>query len=231
MQPEQQALSGSTEATDVIQFLTSNPEFFNQHSEVLAKLRIPHHTGDAVSLIEKQLSVLRRQCSSLENKLTELISVARENEKLHQRMHLLIQEVISAPSLDDVISLTRESLIENFHADELKIVLIDDKGDNNHEIEPERYVAYDEPRLNLFEKHFTSRETLCGVPGDEMKTFLFGDNGNRVGSVAVIPLHHGRSLGLAVLSSRDDSRFDSDKGVMFLNQLGEVLSRRISAFM
>jgi uncharacterized protein YigA (DUF484 family) len=50
-------------------------------------------------------------------------------------------------------------------------------------------------------------------------------------SAAIIPLVHKEELGLVVLTSRDEHRFASGKGVMFLNQLGEVLSRRVNAFL
>jgi len=116
MQAEQQELSEALTAESVAKFLTTNPEFFNQHSEVLPRLAIPHHTGKAVSLIEKQVSVLRNKCFNLENSLHDLITVARENEQLHQRLHTLIQEIISAQTLDEVIGLTRDSLLVNFNA-------------------------------------------------------------------------------------------------------------------
>ncbi len=228
MQPEQQDVLESMDAQSVLQFLTVNPDFFNQHPDVLNTLKIPHHTGAAVSLVEKQVSVLRKKNTSLEGKLSELIAVARENEQLHQRLHLLIQEIITASTLDDIVCLTRESLMDNFRADDVKILLIDDNKSVQHRAEPDRFLASDDPGLKLFEKHFAGRETVCGVPSPEILECLFGADAESVGSTAVIPLQHGRNLGLAVLSSKDEHRFSSGVGVMFLNQLGEVLSRRLS---
>ncbi|MBX2825127.1 MAG: DUF484 family protein [Gammaproteobacteria bacterium] len=228
MQPEKQDTLETMDEQSVLRFLTGNPDFFNQHPDVLNTLRIPHHTGSAVSLIEKQVSVLRKKCTSLEGKLTELIGVARENEQLHQRLHLLIQEIITAHTLDDIVCLTRESLMDNFRADDVRILLIDDKKSVHHEAEPDRFLAHDDPGLKLFEKYFAGRETVCGVPPKEILDCLFGAESDSVGSVAIIPLYHKKELGLAVLSSSDEHRFGSGIGVMFLNQLGEVLSRRIS---
>ena len=231
MQQEQHENEIALDSHNVMQFLRSNPDFFDQHIDVLSKLKIPHHTGGAVSLIEKQVSVLRNKCSSLENKLTELIQVATENEKLQNRLHLLTQEVVSAGSLDDVITLTRESLIENFHADDVKVLLVDSEGSKQHLQLPERFIAFDDPGLSLFDELYDSCQTSCGSQKESVREFLFGDNAEAVGSAAIIPLYHKRKLGLAVLSSKDVYRFESGKGVMFLNQLGEVLSRRILGFM
>jgi len=239
MQAEiQQASSAASEAPletaldsgRVLQYLNRNPDFFNHHEEILTRLKIPHRAGSAVSLVEKQISVLRNQCSSLETKLTELISVARDNELLHQRLHQLIQDLISANSLAEITLLLKQSLVENFNTDDVKILFLDHQGTQS-ELEPDRFIHIDDPRLVLFDQAFECRETLCGVPSESVRDFLFSDREyEEVSSAAVIPLHHERSLGLAVLMSRDEHRFDSDKGVMFLNQLGEILSRRIASF-
>jgi len=229
MQQEQQEADLLMDAQHVAQYLKSNPDFFEQHADVLSKIRVPHHSGSAVSLIEKQVSVLRSKCTSLENRLTELILVATENEKLQNRLHLLTQEIVSAASLDDVISLTRESLIENFHADDVRLLLLQEAGGKRHISQPERYLAPGDVNLELFDEQFNTGQTCCGSQKEAVRSFLFGEQEEQVGSAAIIPLRHDKNLGLVVLSSEDVYRFESGKGVMFLNQLGEVLGRRIHA--
>jgi len=226
MQVEQTERRDVPNADSVLTFLTKNPDFFNQHSDVLPRLTIPHHTGQAVSLIEKQVSVLRNKCCTLENSLRDLINVARENEQLHQRLHRLIQDIITASSLEDVVNLTRDNMLANFNADEVKVVLVSANPEQSASID---YVqlAENDPGLALFSDIFKRRETRCGQLGDAQKQLIFGASAQDVASAAVIPLIHNRKLGLVVLASKDESRFALGKGVMFLNQLGEVLSRRI----
>ncbi len=234
MQSEQQELNDGLDAGAVIRFLSMNPDFFNQHAEVLPRLRIPHPTGKAVSLIEKQVSVLRSKCTNLENSLRDFISVARENEQLHQRLHCLIQEIISAQTITDVVALTRSNLLANFNADDVRVVLL-----TSEQSDPEAYSSdihllnHDDPGVDLFAELFKHRETVCGLPVAAQMDALFGSNESpvEVGSVALIPLAHDRSLGLVVLTSKDETRFASGKGVMFLNQLGEVLSRRVQTLL
>jgi len=215
-------------ADAVLKFLTHNPDFFNQHSDVLPRLSIPHHTGQAVSLIEKQVSVLRNKCCTLENSLRDLINVARENEQLHQRLHRLIQDIISASTIEDVVSLTRDSMLSNFNADDVRVVLISSKEKAKPESD---YVCLPEndPGLALFNDIFKKRETRCGELGDAQRQLIFGAQAQSVASAALIPLYHNRRLGLVVLSSKDETRFALGKGIMFLNQLGEVLSRRVDS--
>jgi len=48
-------------ADDVIRFLVENPNFFDQHPEALSELSISHVSYGAVSLVERQVAVLRER--------------------------------------------------------------------------------------------------------------------------------------------------------------------------
>ena len=124
MQAEQ--TDTGTEITDkaIAQYLNCNPDFFVNNQDILSRLRIPHDSGKAVSLIEKQVGVLRSKSRHLENSLLDLIAVARQNENLHDRLHTLIQEIITAPTLSDIVALTQTSLRDNFSAEDVHILLI-----------------------------------------------------------------------------------------------------------
>jgi len=233
MQPEQSELGHALDESAVLRFLTLNPEFFNQHSDVLPRLRIPHHTGAAISLIEKQVSVLRGKCTNLESSLRDLIAVARDNEQLHQRLHQLVQDIISAQTLTEVVARRRESLLTNFNADDVCLGLFEPVATPLSEALPSEHVlSVGEKTQSVFAKNIKLCDTYCGELSEEQASGLFGDNGrDEIASAAVIPLVYEKSLGLMVLTSKDESRFAAGKGVMFLNQLGEVLSRRLHAML
>ena len=66
MKSETQNSLASSEAVgldedSVAAYLSEHPEFFNKQEDLLAKLRIPHKSGGAISLLERQVSLLRRQ--------------------------------------------------------------------------------------------------------------------------------------------------------------------------
>lgn len=232
MQSEQLDAGRRLDADAVIRFLRLNPDFFNQNSDVLPRLRIPHHTGGAISLIEKQVSVLRGKCATLESSLHDLISVARDNEQLHQRLHTLIQELISASTLNDVFALTRDSLVDNFNADDVRLLLIKPESNvSDDEFKDYQVFANGGEDFEAFKDIFKQRDTVCGEPTEAQMVVLTREAPLELASAAIIPLVHKEELGLVVLTSRDEHRFASGKGVMFLNQLGEVLSRRVNAFL
>lgn len=260
MQPEQSDLSNLLTDEAVLRFLTINPDFFVNNQDVLPRLRIPHESGKAVSLIEKQVAVLRSKCGTLENSLRDLIAVARENENLHQRLHVLLQDIVTAPSLENIVSLTRNSLTENFNADEVHILLVEAKAPRAkyrkvsatkdaaksatasvsraaaarrrklNAIEGLRVIPQTDKQLALFADLFEAGGTQCGLPTAEQLGCFVGKEFSNIASAALIPLVHEQQLGVVMLTSRDESRFATGKGVMFLNQLGELLSRRLHSY-
>ena len=93
-QPEYVEDSLTDEA--VAEFLTQNPDFFERNSHLLKALRLPHASGGAVSLVERQVSVLRQRDVKLEKQLKDLIQVARDNDVLSAKVHRLSIELLAA---------------------------------------------------------------------------------------------------------------------------------------
>lgn len=238
MHSEQQDSPKTLDPVAVRQFLTMNPDFFNQHADVLPRLHIPHEAGGAVSLIEKQVSVLRGKCNKLENSLHELITVARENEQLHMRLHRLIQDIVSADSLSQLVSISRSSLIEHFKADDVRLFLTSpnesnealDKAFSRRATDNHFTLSSKDPLFDMFSKNFADGETFCGPLNQEQRALLCTGCETELASAALIPLQLSGAQGALIMGSADTARFTAAKGVMFLNQFGEVLSRRIQAF-
>ena len=58
-QPQVEELTLSE--SEISDYLTAHPDFFERHLGLLGNLRLPHRTGSAaVSLVEKQVAVLRQ---------------------------------------------------------------------------------------------------------------------------------------------------------------------------
>ena len=74
-----------TDEEAVAQYLQNHPEFFEGYADLLARMRIPHPAGGAVSLVERQMSILRQQNRQFERKLVDLVEVARSNDQLTSR--------------------------------------------------------------------------------------------------------------------------------------------------
>ena len=67
-------------------YLEQTPDYFLRHPELLAALALPHpEAGRAVSLVERQVRVLRDRNEQSTHQLQELITFARDNDQLGER--------------------------------------------------------------------------------------------------------------------------------------------------
>src|ERR1700724_1778810 len=119
---------GLTDA-GVADYLQTFPDFCERNSPRRAKLRLPHlrDVGATVSLVERQVEVLRERNQSLERKLKELVDVARANDALADRIHRLCQRLIRAHGMAETISAVETSLREDFDAMHSVLVLFLDQ--------------------------------------------------------------------------------------------------------
>ena len=94
----------------VADYLKNNLDFFVKNSAILTELKIPHEHGGAISLVEKQLTVLREQNQETNKKIHELIEIATQNEELARRMHQLALTLIGADDPKDIFSTMYDNL-------------------------------------------------------------------------------------------------------------------------
>src|SRR5437773_762465 len=81
----------------IVDYLQHNPDFFERNAPLLSKLRLPHDRGPAtVSLVERQVQVLREKNQSLESKVREFVEVARGNDALSAKIHRLACGLVRA---------------------------------------------------------------------------------------------------------------------------------------
>src|SRR5688572_27188339 len=108
----------------IADYLQQNPDFFERHAPVLAKLKLPHGRGAAtVSLVDRQVLVLREKNEKLETRLRELIEVARDNDVLASKIHRLACRLLRARTAPALIDALEGSLREDFGASEWILLL------------------------------------------------------------------------------------------------------------
>jgi uncharacterized protein YigA (DUF484 family) len=215
--------AASLEAADIAIWLKDHPDFFEQHPQLLALMRVNHAgTGGAVSLIERQVSVLREQNRSLERKLVELVQIARANEQLSRQLHDFASELLGTKSLSDVIAVAQDKIRELFNTDFVVLRLLDAVSDDFA-------IALDEESVEgLFDELLLDNKPVCGRLRAQQSEFLFAGNAGEIKSAALIPLHAAGPLGLLALASRNPQQFSPSMGGLFLSHLGDLVSSALS---
>jgi uncharacterized protein YigA (DUF484 family) len=221
--------AADAEEESIATYLQRNPDFFERHQGVLVRLKLPHVRGGAtISLVERQIEVLREKLAGLEGKLAELLRVARANDAIAERLHRFTRRLLRDLPRDAAIARIETGLREDFDAFHAVLVLIGAQA----EFAGQRFVRTvpaDDPNLKSFESLFSSGKPRCGQARDSQRDFLFGPEGTEMASLALVPLGDKGSLGLLALGSADKDRFHPGMSTEFLARLAELITDSLSA--
>lgn len=230
-QPSNLAPSYEIEQT-LVEYLRQHPDFFDRHAELLADLVVPHPTGGAVSLIERQVEVLRTQNQRHRKELKVLLTVARENDQLNSRIHRLTLTLLRGTGFENTCQRLHKHLREEFQVDAVRLVLIKPK-ERDLSVTHDCFVAADTSGLEDFDDFFASpAQPRCGRFKVSRQRFLFGEEAQQVRSTALIPLQACRDVkGLLAIGSRDETRFHPGMGTAFLAHLGELVSNTLAPYL
>jgi uncharacterized protein len=213
----------ATNEEEVAVWLRNNPEFFLQQKDLLASLRLPHDSGVAVSLIERQIDVLREKNQHADARLGELVSIARANESLSAKIHQFTRRLMRAPTRRGILLQIERGFREDFDTAQLVLLTFDPIGENA-DLRFVRQVASNDPNLSGFENLMSSGRPRCGQIRDSQKDFLFGPESGAVASVALVPLSTDRPQGILVLGSLSRDRFHPGMSTDFLSLMAELIS-------
>lgn len=203
----------------VVDYLRSHPDFFERHSGLLSILRIQHTPGQAVSLVERQLGVLRGQADQLRGQLQHLIAVARDNERLHDRLHQLTLALLDADDFAAVLRTLRSELQEHFQAD--AVALRQATGEALQRPQDPGEAA----GARLLRELIATGKPRCGPLAEAELAYFFGADAIGSRSVALIPLFGPQLTGALAIGSADPERFNPGKATDFLTRLGEVVTK------
>ncbi|MFN3716455.1 MAG: DUF484 family protein [Thiobacillus sp.] len=200
----------------IADFLTHNPNFFNEFPTLLADLNIPHpHGTHAVSMSERQLIAMRDKVRMLENKLAELIQFGEENDGISEKLHALTLALVSARSMDELTGALALHLREGFAVP-------------HHAM---RLLADGTLAADAVTGITTLLQPVCGALAVPQASDWFGEASPHLKSFACIPLRLAASSparGLLVLASEEDRRFYAGMGTLYLMRLGQILAAALT---
>jgi len=207
-------------------YLAAHPDFFENHAALLNSLNLPHATGGAVSLVERQVSVLRQKDLKLEKQLKELIQVARANDLLSSKIHELTMQLLSTTDLKTTIIALEEGMRSGFSADHAVLVVFGNP-DAFDDIDAGRFfrvVEKSSEELNPFKTFLSGSSARCGQIRDAQRDFLFQEDADEIGSTALVPLSKDSDLGFLAIGSADADRFHPGMSIDFLTRLGDLIA-------
>ncbi|TBU96988.1 DUF484 family protein [Phytopseudomonas dryadis] len=221
---DQQDSPKPLDSETVAAYLRLHPEFFIDHDELIPELRIPHQRGDTVSLVERQVKLLRERNIEMRHRLSQLMDVARDNDRLFDKTRRLVLDLLDATSLEEVVSCVEDSLRSEFQVPFVGLILFSDTP-----LPVGRTVSSAEAHQAIGGL-LAGGKTICGVLREHELNFLFGEAAGEVGSAAVVALSYQGLHGVLAIGSADAQHYKSSLGTLFLGYIAEVLARVLPRF-
>ena len=208
---------------DVAQFLRSHPQFFEQHPELLENIQVPHpYGGRAIPLAERQTLALREKSKVLEGKLSELLQFGEENDAISEKVHRLSVALVGARDFPALARSLYFHLREDFAVPHVALRIWGKSVPVDFE---EAQVVGDAER-----RHAEAMGgPQCGAAAGNPFLAWFGEAGEHVRSIALVPLGQTAVFGALALGSEDPQRFFAEMGTLYLRRIGELCAAGVGA--
>jgi uncharacterized protein len=218
---------------EVADYLLAHPDFFVEHAELLATIKLGNpHGKAAVSLQERQMEMLREKNKHLERRLSELLRYGHENDSIASKFSRWTTRVIAERDPYALPRTIAHNLRDVFDMPQAALRVWD---------VAEAYAQADFARHTGEEVRIfaNSLDTpYCGAnSGFEAAQWLDATDG-AAQSVAIIALRtpvetpdgaaQGNAFGLLVMGSPDPRRFHEGMGTDFLTQIGALASAALT---
>ena len=197
---------------EVEAFLTAHPNFLQDRPGLLAVLNLPHGGEGAISLVERQVSVLRERNIASRQKLAELSDIGRENDRLLDATRNTILALLAGENRADLTRIWRDQVTGTFQADMGALVWLDGSSDDAEE-------------ALLASKLIRQGGGFSGVLRPEEMETVFGTAAAE-GSAALVAIRSGEDdIGVLGVGSHDTQRYQAEDGTLFLEYLAEVIGQ------
>jgi uncharacterized protein YigA (DUF484 family) len=212
----------------VADFLSDNPHFFEEHSELLARVKLTSPVaGRAVSLQERQMEVLREKIKTLELRLADLLRIAQENDAITQKFLMWTRSLLLARNDVDMPYTLVNELQTIFSVPHATVRIWGVAEEYAHTW----FAADVSEDARIFCNGLTS--PYCG-PNQDFEAASWIDDAESIQSIAMLPLRVGaapEAFGLLVLGSADPNRFTADMATDFLSKIGETASAAMTCLL
>jgi uncharacterized protein YigA (DUF484 family) len=197
----------SLDELNVAEYLAAHPDFFRQHSELLASMYVPAQNGTGtISLVERQQQAQRDKIRQMENNYANLLRIGNQNDKISQNMHKFTLDLFACKTQQDCLQSVSLSMQQIFNVDACEVRLLSNEEDAQQ-------------NLAVWVNGLSA--PYCGnSPVSEIRD----SHPEHLQSFACIPLQVQGCIGLLVLASEQDDRFYPEMGTMFLQRIGELVS-------
>ncbi|MDE0989777.1 MAG: DUF484 family protein [Pseudomonadales bacterium] len=207
---------------DVAAYLLANPDFFVDRDRLLLKIQVPHKSKGTISLVEKQLDVIRDRQKKTRRQLKEFVENAERNKEIFDKSRKIILSMMAAKQSSKFFAALEKGLKRDFGCKANSLVVFGKPKQINHFTS--RIPA--ESARKYVGALMQSKVPTLGTLRPREQDFLFRDQSEKVKSAAVLTIRDkNKHLGLLAIGSSDMEYFTPDMDALFINFIAETLGK------
>ncbi len=207
---------------DVAAYLLANPDFFVDRDRLLLKIQVPHKSKGTISLVEKQLDVIRDRQKKTRRQLKEFVENAERNKEIFDKSRKLILSMMAAKQSSEFFAALEKGLKRDFGCKANSLVVFGKPKQINHFTS--RIPA--ESARKYVGALMQSKVPTLGTLRPREQDFLFQDQSEKVKSAAVLTIRDkNKHLGMLAIGSSDMEYFTADMDTLFINFIAETLGK------
>jgi hypothetical protein len=215
-------MSKELKEKEVAAYLLANPSFFSDRGSLLLKIQVPHGSKGTISLVEKQLDVIRDRQKKTKRQLKEFLDNAERNKEIFDKSRKLILSMMAAKRSSEFFSALEKGLVRDFRSKVNSLVIFGKSKQINHFTSrlpvktAKKYVG------TLMQRKTPS----LGMLRPKEKHFLFREQSEKVKSAAVLTIRDkNKYIGLLAIGSTDPKYFTPDMDAIFISFIAEALGK------
>lgn len=209
-------------------YLKENPDFFTTHSDLLMELNLPHGESGSISLVEKQVSILRDRNKESKKKLDTYIQTAKHNDDIFKKCQYMILGLMEASDQDTFLKNMEKGFKRDFKSNAYSLMIF---GESPRQINHFTSVVSKASASEYAASLIRSTKPTLGALRPAEQDFLFRHQSDKVKSAVVMSVRDGREqLALLAIGSSDPSYFRPGMGTLFIGFIADALARLIPRF-
>ncbi len=205
-------------------YLDKHPEFFNQHENLLMNLDLPHQQGKTISLVERQVALLRDRGIESRKKLDEFVQSAKKNNEIFDKCRRLILDLMDADDTDKFFKVLENSFQRDFGCQAYSLIIF---SDTPHQINHFTTSVSEMAAREYIGALIRAKQPTLGVLRPMEQDFLFRHQSDKVKSAAVLSVRKNRQIALLAIGSEDPNYFQAGMGTIFISFIADTLAKLI----
>jgi uncharacterized protein YigA (DUF484 family) len=140
--------------------------------------------------------------------------------------------LLGARKLDTTVAAVEKAMRSGFGADQSVLVLFGDPA-AFADVDAGRFfhvIERDDDALKPFATFLKGSGPRCGQVRDAQREFLFHDDSDEIGSLALVPLGSNAQIGFLAIGSVDANRFHPGMSIDFLARVGDLVAGALKRF-